>query len=433
MRNVPTFVLCLMAMTVPLLTACGSGNDKTGAVRVLNVSTGYNSLDLYANDGSTSTDTLELQSVAYGTASSYANLKSGTYTVKFKVHSLSDTLETLSSAKFADETHTTYVAFGSSGNFSALTITEDQGTPDSGKSEVQVYNTAEAGALDIYLTDASASLTDASPTFSAVASGGSTSLATLDKGTYRLRVTGTGDKTDLRLDVASITLTDQKVGSLIITSTQGGVLVNALFLPQQGSVTEYLNTQSRVRAAIGMANGTAATVSVGGLSLLSNATVGVVSSGYGQVAAGTAAVNLVVDGSAVTVPDQTLVAGADYTLLVWSDADGTQTSLISDDNHAPTSASKVKLRLLNGMSGLGGPITLTANFSPVAEGIAVGQASTADQIDAGSDFELDVSNASTGATLLSKTSVSLQAGNVYTMFLSGGGSAAVVGTLHKDR
>jgi len=432
MRNTPTLVLCLMALAVSVLTACG-GSDKSGDVRVLNVSTGYNSLDMYANDGSSSTDTLELQSVAYGSTSNYVGLKSGTYTVKFKVHSLSDTLQTLSGAKFADESHTTYIAFGSSGNFSALAINEDQGTPDSGKSQVQLYNTAEAGSLDVYLTDASAALTDTSPTFSAVASGSSATASSLDKGTYRLRVTGAGDKTDLRLDLASITFGDQKVSSVILTSTQGGVLVNALYLPQQGSLTEYKNTQSRVRAAVGIANGTTVTTGLGGLTLLNNATVGVVNSGYQQVTAGTAAVTLAVDGNALTVADQTLVAGADYTFLVWSNADGTQTSLISDDNHAPTSSGKVKIRLLNGMSGLAAPITLTANFSPVAERIAVGQASTAEQIDGGSDYELDVTNGDTGANLLSKTSVSLQSGNVYTMFLSGGGSAAVVGTLHKDR
>ena len=432
MRNASTLVLCLMAIAVPILTACG-GSTKNGEVRVLNVSTGYNSLDMYANDGSSSTDTLELQSVAYEAVSTYASLKSGTYTVKFKVHSLSDTLETLSSAKIADESHIAYIAFGSTGNFSSLAINEDQGTPDSGKSSVQLFNTAEAGALDVYLTDPSASLTDASPTFSDIASGVSSSAATLSKGTYRLRVTGAGDKTDLRLDVASITFSDQKVSSVILTSTQGGVLVNALYLPQQGELTKYENTQSRVRAAVGIANGTAVTTGIGGLTLLSNATVGVVSSGYGQVTAGSASVTLAVDGNAVTVANQTLIAGADYTLLVWSNADGTQTSLISDDNHAPTTSSKVKIRLLNGMSGLAAPITLTANFSPVAEGIAVGQASTSEQIDSGSDYELDVSNANTGAGLLSKTSVSLQAGNVYTMFLSGGGSTAVVGTLHKDR
>jgi hypothetical protein len=85
------------------------------------------------------------------------------------------------------------------------------------------------------------------------------------------------------------------------------------------------------------------------------------------------------------------------------------------------------------MSSLGDAINFTANFSPVATGIAVGQASTAQEISNGSDYELDVTDNTNGATLLSKTSVSLAASDVYTMFVSGGGgSTAVKGALIKD-
>ena len=173
--------------------------------------------------------------------------------------------------------------------------------------------------------------------------------------------------------------------------------------------------------------------SIGDLSLLSNATVGLMGGTYGVLNAGTATVNLTVDSNPVSIPALTLTAGADYTLLIWSDANGIESTLISDDNHIPTTSGDVKLRLLNGMSGLGSTITLNADFSPVAQETAVGQASAAAQIDAGADYELDVTNSSTGAALFSKTSVSLVSGNVYTLFMSGGGTAPVNGTLKKDR
>ena len=433
MRTYSPYFLGLLAPAVLALSSCGSSSNQA-QIRVLNVSTGYNSLDLYANNGDTSTDTLELQAVPFETTSSYKSIDSATYTLKFKVSGLTDTLATLSGQNLADGTHATYIGFGSSGNFSDLKISEDQGDPDSGFSTVQVYNTAEAGALDVYLTDPSASLNDASPTFSAVASGSASSVTTINYGTYRLRVTAAGDKTDLRIDVPSITFANQQNSSLILTSTLGGVLVNAMYLPQQGTLTKYENTQARVRAAVGIADGTTVTASVGGLAVLNNATVGVIGSTYGQVTAGSAAVTLSVDGNSVPVANQTLSAGGDYTLLVWSDANGTETSLISDDNHVPSISTDVKLRLLNGMSALGAPVTLTANFSPVAEGVAVGQASTPDEIPSGTtDYELDVNNATNGASLLSKTSVTLQAGDVYTLFVSGGGTTAVIGSLHEDR
>jgi len=431
MRKHITFTVWLIALAATTLCGCG-GSSKDAQVRILNVSTGYSSLDMYVNDGNSSSDTLELQSAASGAVTDYTGFSSGTYTIKFKVHGASDTLQTLSDQKLVDESHTTYIAYGSSGHFGTLMLGEDVGQPDSGKSQLQVYNVAEAGSLDVYITDSSTALADASPTFSSVGAGTSGAV-TLDKGTYRLRVTGAGDKTDLRLDIASITFDSQKVSSLIFTSTQGGVLVNAVYLPQQGSLTTYNNTNARIRGAVGIADGNTVTASIGDLSLLSNATVGIMGGTYGVLNAGTVAVNLSVDGNPVSVPGLALTAGADYTLLIWSNADGNQTALISDDNHIPSTGGDVKIRLLNGMSGLAAPITLNADFSPVAQDTAVGQASAPAQVEGATDYELDVVNASTGAALFSKTSVSLVSGNVYTLFMSGGGTAAVNGTLKKDR
>jgi hypothetical protein len=421
----------LLALAATTLCGCGS-SSKDAQVRILNVSTGYSSLDMYVNDGNSSSDTLELQSAASGAVSSYTSFKSGTYTVKFKVHGATDTLQSLSGQKLTDESHTTYIAYGSSGNFGALPLAEDQGQPDSGKSVVQVYNTAEAGSLDVYLTGSSTSLADASPTFSSIGSGSSGSITT-DHGSYRLRVTGAGDKTDLRLDVASVTFDNQKIASLIFTSTQGGVLVNALLLPQQGSLTTYNNTTARIRGAVGISVGTQVTASIGSLSLLDKATVGIMGATYGVLDAGSVSVSLSVDGNSVSIPNLTLAAGADYTLLIWSNANGTQSTLISDDNHIPATSGDLKLRLLNGMSGLAAPITLNADFSPVAQDTAVGQASAPSQIAGGTNYELDVVDTTNGANQFSKTSVSLQAGNVYTLFMSGGGTAAVNGALKKDR
>jgi len=208
-------------------------------------------------------------------------------------------------------------------------------------------------------------------------------------------------------------------------------LVNAMMIPQQGSVTSYSNTKARVRAAVGISNGTKATVGVGSTTLLSNATVGIIGSTYATVNAGSLAVSVIVDGTAVSIPNKTLTAGADYTLLVWSNADGTQATLISDDNRAPEVSGSTKIRLMNGMSALGGPISFTVNFSPTADDVAVGETSDYTEITAGSDFEIDVKDALTSSPLFSKTGVSLTGGAVYTMFMYNGATPSA--TLRRDR
>jgi len=428
--------LVLVLAVLTLLGGCGGGgggsDDGTARFRVLNASTGYTSLDVYSNDQNDDKDDDKQRAsgVSYGQISEYVTLKAATYTLDFRRAGAATSLLGMSSQAMAEDTNATYVAYGSTGHFAVYKVNDDQTEADSGKANVTVINVAEAGSLDVYFTEESISLSDTSPQMSAVSSGASYG-ATLNSTTYRMRVTGTGDNTDVRLDVSGITFSSTSVVSIVLTPTSGGILVNALQIPQQGSVTSYANTKARLRAAVGIANGTKATVSVGGTTLLSNATVGIIGSTYQQVTAGTLPVSVIVDGVAVSIPSKTVVAGADYTVLVWSNADGTQATLISDDNRTPTVSGNTKVRLMNGMSATASPISFTINFSPTADDVDVGAASVYSEIAAGSDFEIDVKDSLTSAPLFSKTGVSLTAGAVYTMFMYNG--ATPTATLRRDR
>ena len=430
MRSRLSLYPILAALAALWLSACsdGGGSGRT-SVRLVNLSPGYTSLDLYANTADDDSDQQRIAGVSYETVSSYTQLESGTYDVKLKRSSVTSTLQTLSSKQLADDTHHTFVAFGSTGHFSSIQVSDDVTPPDSGRAKVQVLNAAEAGSLDVYLTESSVSLDDATPVVVGVAAGTSSSISTIDSGDYRLRVTGTSESADLRLDVPNITLDSRQVVALILTATQGGVLVEAQTLPQQGSLTKFANTKARIRGAVGTTAGPAV-MGVGGVGVL-NGAVGVVGN-YAQVEAGSVPVTLTVGGVAIAVPDQTLAAGGEYTLLAWTDAAGTQTTLIGDDNRLPTASGKAKIRVVNGLSSLNVPVTLAVNFSPIAENIALGQASGFTEVDDGTDYQLDVTNTDTADNLVTKTSVTLQSAAVYTLFMSANGTT-VSGTLRKDR
>jgi hypothetical protein len=431
----PIRVAAMLAVVVVSLSGCGNGSSGTANVRLLNVSTGYSSLDLYAsnNNNTTANYTAPLQGVVYEVVSNYAPIASGTYSLEFRKNGTSSALATDGSENLTDGSHTTYVGYGSSGNFAAVKIGEDQSSANSGYTKVTVINASEAGSVDVYLTDSTTDLVNASPLVSNIATG-ATSTITVTSGSYRLRVIGTGNTTDLRADVAQVTFNSTTVNSLLLTSTTGGMLVNVSLLPQQGSLSTYNNTQARIRGAVGIANGTTVNATVSGTNILTNATVGVIGGTYTLVNSGSLPVTLNVDGAPVTIPNQTLAAGADYTFLVWSNASGTQTSLIADVNTLPASlASKSRVRLLNGMSGLGDALTLLVNFQTGATGVTLGTASAQAQFTSGTDNEVDVIDTNTSATLLTKTTLTLDAGGVYTMFMAGGGNSPVNGTLRKDR
>jgi hypothetical protein len=332
--------VALMGVSLLMLAACGGGDSANANIRLLNVSHAYDSLDLYFDARQ------KLSGVSYGAVSAYAGIKDTTYTIGFYAHGVSSTLQAFIET-FPEKSHRTFVAYGDTSNFATLEVSEDQRTPNSASSCLQVLNTATgAGAVDVYLTGGSVSLDHASPTFSAVTSGSTDAdgLVTLNSGIYRLRVTATGKKSDVRLDVPDVSLGGGQVISIVVSSTSGGVLVEAMILPQQGSLTIHKNPNARVRATAGITSGTAVTASVEQVNLLASAAANTVG-GYTQIAVGTDAVGLSVGGNAVVVSSQTPSAGSDYTLAIWDNTGGTQVTLTSDDNHLPPSNDS-KMRLL---------------------------------------------------------------------------------------
>jgi hypothetical protein len=417
------------------LAACGGGGDKDDGdaqIRLLNLSTGYPTLDLITNVDADEDDDDETQSsgVALDAVSGYVTLEPDDYTIKLKRTGSGSILRSFTGEELVEGTINTYVAFGEVGAFGALRLDDTLDEADAGETRLNVANVSTAGAVDVYITDTDVDLDDTTPVLSSVGAG--FAQVSVDSGTYRLRVTAAGDSADVRLDMASFALADRGVAALIFTSTQGGMLANAISLPQEGSPTKMLNTKARLRGAVGVANGGSASIRAGGQSVLSAATAGVIGSRYTLLDAGSVPVTLTVNGASVPVDNLSLQAGADYTLLAWSDAVGTRTSLVVDDNRLPSSAGSTKIRLLNGMSTLAAPLTLSVDFSPVIEGAPLGEVSEEVEVSAGTDRQLDVTNTSTAANVLARTGITLQANSVYTYFLTDNGGAAI-GVLRRDR
>ena len=418
-----TALICSLLLATSGMTGCLLDQAK---VRVLNASLDYQAIDLQVDDD------VEQSGIAYATVSDYLGMDAGTYTMAFKSTGLSSTLASVSET-LDDNSHKTLVAYGRTGNFDVLEIDEDEDDADSGETSLQIINAAaDAGAVDVYLTDATTALDAATPVSTDVAVGANDAgYITVSSGTYRLRITAAGSTSDVRLDVPSFSLSSKQVATLVVADTAGGVLVNAMLLTQQGVLALKNNTQARVRSAVAIENGTAVTATIGETGLVTGAVVTTIG-GYKLADAGAAAVTLSVDGSAVAAAAQSLTAGHDYTLLVWDNASGTQTTLIDDDNRLPRGDDAAKIRLVHAMSGLTDPTSLAVDFSPVAESLAQGQASAFTELSSTVDSRLDVTNASTTATLFTQTDTSLLAEGVYTMFVFGEPTETTA-KLRKDR
>lgn len=412
---------------VPLLQACGGGSDSdgNGAVRLVNASSAYGALDLY------SSDTLLSSAVAPEGAGSYVTLGAGTYTLKLKRNGSSTTVNSTDRSVAASTSHT-LLAYSTADTLRSVFLTDNETAPTSGAAKLRVFNASiEAGALDVYVTASSATLADSSPTVSALGTERFSSYNEISAGSYRVRVTGSGDKTDLRLDVDGISLADQRIGTLVLTTTPGGVLVNSLFIDQKSTVTGVANPSARIRLVAGAgSNGTVA-ATINGTSLssgLRSPTVGA----YALVPAGSLSGSVTLEGTALTLPTATLAAGSDSTLLVTSAGGAGTATLIADDNKPAITSTNAKLRLVHGVGALGSSITLTADYSAVATDTPVNSASTPAAITAGTDMRLEATTPTAASSLFLDSAVTLVAGKVYTLFMLGDANAPA-GVLRRDR
>ncbi len=421
-------VVALCAALV--VAACGGNNNSssTASVRLVNATLTHSSLTFLVNSAIVGTAT------AADSASDYVGVTSGSPTLQVNDGVTSAALATLAPS-LGGGGHYVLVAYENGGIVRTTVIAEDIAAPAAGTASLRVFNAAtDAGAIDVYVTDPAADIsTSTSPTFSF---GTSTVLQTssflsITPGTYRIRVTGAGNTSDLRLDIPSIALTSTQVASVLLTPTTGGTLINGGFLVQQAAYTAARNGSARVRLAAAVTGG--ATVSASsGTKAIGTAVVSPAVGAYTLVPAG-GPLNITVNSATVAAPANVPTAGSDTTLLIYGPAGAATASLIIDDNHLPAVTTNIKLRLINGLTGTTPPpLTLNANFAVIASSIPAGTASSYGTVTASTSTRIDVFSPASLTPIYSESALSVPGNAVYTLFMLGDASAPIH-LLQKDR
>ncbi|KQU80759.1 hypothetical protein ASE08_09050 [Rhizobacter sp. Root16D2] len=421
----------IAALVLPLLQACGGNSEEDqGSVRLVNATTDFALLDAYRDDSGM------VNSVAAGSASGYANLDEDDYTFKIS-QTGSGTTAASTGGSVSAGSHYALLAYASGSALQVSYLTEDEDAPSSGQAKLRFMNTAgvEAGAVDVYVGQVacnalgSTSIAAASGLSTSTSATSPTAYTTFGAGTYHVCVTAANVKSDVRLDIPALTLGNQQVATLVLTRSSGGVLVNGLVVSQRGAVTPSANLSTRVRVVTStLATTDKVSVAVNGTAIATNypaANIG----GYRLVTAGTLAVT--VNGASVDVGTANAPSGGDLTLLVTGDLASPKLSVITDDNTPSTGvAEPVKLRLINGVNGLSGGVTLTLDNDIIGDDVAFGTASAPMTV-AASDKSATIA-ANNGSNLLWQTTdQTLTAGKVYTVFVLG--NATTVGTDTKLR
>jgi hypothetical protein len=421
-----TALAALALPAVATLPGCGGGTDRRRAqVRLVNASTGNPLLELRVDDE------LKHAAVPYGERAGYAEVDPDEPETTVFATGSPTALLRLSPA-YANDRWLTVLAFGPAGALRALALDDNRGEPDANRAVLRVVNAAaDAGALDLYLTTETEALTSAVPLQAGAAYGTVGDWQTVASGRWRLRATAAGSKTDVRLDLLAVDLASRAITTLVLSSSAGGVLVDALLLAQRGGITPIANTQARVRLAALLTDSASVSASLGAVALASG--VGSPAVGeYQRVPAGAVVPAVAVNGVPLAVSGLGLRPGRDHTLLLAGTPAAPRLVLLDDDNTLPSDATRAKLRLVNALADASLAAAMTLDFAPVGGSVQADAASGSVLVDATSTGRLAVTVPGAAVPLFVATEQLVRAGAVHTVFVSGRADAAV-GILRRDR
>ena len=213
-------LVAVMAFAAAALAGCGSSSsNKNASVRLVNATLTHASINLLANSEPVVTAT------AINTVSEYADVPSGSPSLQVN-DATSGAVLAVTAPTVAESQKFALVAYESGGAVRTAVISEGTTLPPANTAIVRIFNAAtDAGSIDVYITDPAVDITTlSSPTFSFTSSTSvqATNFASFAApspagATYRIRVTGAGNPSDLRLDIPSILLLNQRVATVILT------------------------------------------------------------------------------------------------------------------------------------------------------------------------------------------------------------------------
>jgi hypothetical protein len=431
---------------VPLMLAgCGSGGGGSAQIRLLNASVGYSSLDLQVNNTSVTSG-----HVAYGAVSDYTSVSDGSQsTILVDTSTPTPTNLLTTTRTLTKDGKYTVIAYGYSGNPKTVQMTESQTAPATGFASFSVLNTAlDVGPVDVYLTT-NGDISTATAVAHNVSAVSQSAFTSVGAGNYFVTITAANNRTDVRLVASGVNLVDQQICSLVVVPGASGVLAQAILLTNSSTDTVILNgTVARVRVVPGLNDASGATVlisnndpaTLGGLQLSSSPDIGayvMVQVGVPTITTSTGVTAPVVLDTTVT--STTLVAGSDYTVLVYNDMANTYgygagapvAKLVLDLNTRPLTSTNFKFRLIHADSAeYSRDLTLNV-ASGVIAAVHFGQPSAyVETASVGATFAQLLEN----ITVIYTQAVTTAASYVYTMFaFSTPGTGEVAAYFWPDR
>jgi hypothetical protein len=177
-KTAPLSIAMCALGAIALTTGCGSSSTQA---RLLNAMDGQTTIDMLVDSKTLASG------VAFGAASSYASVGSGSHTIEIQANSATLFSQTAS----VNSGNNTILATNS-----GITIFADnKTTPSSGNIQIRTINASTSlGTTDVYVVAPGTDISTVNPTFSALAYQGASGYATVPAGSYQVEFAQAGSK-----------------------------------------------------------------------------------------------------------------------------------------------------------------------------------------------------------------------------------------------
>lgn len=177
-KSATLFTALGVCSAIAFTTGCGSSSTQ---VRLVNAMDGQTSINLVIDNSTLATG------VAFGAASSYASVGSGSHTLQIQANSATLFNQTVSITSGNNTVLAT--------NSGPSVFADNKTTPSSGNIQIRVINASTSlGVTDVYVVAPGTDISTVNPNFSALAYQSASAYATLAAGSYQVEFAPAGSK-----------------------------------------------------------------------------------------------------------------------------------------------------------------------------------------------------------------------------------------------
>ena len=192
---------------VLLVTSCGGGGDNA-RLRLMHASPDEATVDVLVDSKTIA------NGIAFGTASSYTSLGSGSRHVQIEPSGTSTTVvdETVS---LGSGTDTTILLANFATSLNAITLQDDNSAPTSGNAKLRVIQAAPGlTSADVYIVPDGTDINSVAPVYSGMPFESASTYTSLTAGSYRVWFTSPGQKF-IFIDSGAISLASGQIRTVV--------------------------------------------------------------------------------------------------------------------------------------------------------------------------------------------------------------------------